>query len=366
MASHLAGPVDAGPFAAMGSVLHKIAESLMRGGSDDWLTASFGAALGGGEFEHEGHTVKVGPEEMELVMTAVRTPQMLQRRRYELEYEVKVAPPVDTPASLDGMRPWGTADVIGWRPATQSLAVVDYKFGNERVEIGDQPRFYGVGAVDRLRRQGEEPKHVSLFIVQPKHEDCVRRLDLTVDELDAWARDELQPAVDACCAPDPAYNADPAWCRRCPARHRCPEIARIGREMMAPGVVAPALALSMTNDEIVSLLHRAEIADIMIASLRAEAERRLAAGDCLPGWRLVDRRPVRKWIKPEAEIVGSLLERGFREDEFMPRALLTPPALEKRSRKAFRAVEGFVQPVSSGKKLGRAEDLLAIIEENDQ
>ena len=70
-------------------------------------------------------------------------------------------------------------------------------------------------------------------------------------------------------------------------------------------------------------------------------QKALTEGAEFPGWKLVEGKSNRVWGADEDTISRSLAERGYSEDEFKPRSLLTITGMEKLvGKKSFNDILG--------------------------
>ena len=104
------------------------------------------------------------------------------------------------------------------------------------------------------------------------------------------------------------------------------------------------------------MLVAAELAELWIRALRAHAHAELEAGRIIPGWKLVPKRPTRRW-RDEEQTVVELQALGLPEDELIARKLKSPAQVEKlvgSSRK--REIADLVVAESDGTTLARQTD----------
>jgi len=123
----------------------------------------------------------------------------------------------------------GTADSVILDFEEDLLEVVDYKSGSGFVEVRENPQeiIYAAGVLKKLRRLlGHEFKRVRLTIVQPAMGDATpTRWETTVANLLERA-DEAIAAVGAVVDGRVEFNATEENCRWCPAVAICPEYER--------------------------------------------------------------------------------------------------------------------------------------------
>jgi len=243
--------------------------------------------------------------------------------------EIDVEYRFDLQSIAEGM--FGTGDCVIYKPKTGDLIVVDFKYGRGvAVEPEQNPQLllYGLGAV---QRHGNRPlRNVTLTIIQPRcahpggpirewHTDSVDLMGHDIDIREAAAKTE---AVDAVLIAG-------EWCKFCPAaaicevnRAKVQEIA--GLQFAAEGV-DPA---SMTAEILAEALDEVEIVESWAKNVRRYAHDQAMSGNPPPGWKLVEKRAIRKW-KSESEAAQWLIDKGISEDEIFEQVMHSPAQMEK-------------------------------------
>ncbi len=196
---------------------------------------------------------------------------------------------------------FGTSDAVVYDPISKILRVYDYKHGSGLiVEVSSggvgnsQLMYYALGA---LLSTNQSCSDVELVIVQPRanHPDGpVRRFRFKSFDLVEFSADLIDAAKKTTDPNAPLVAGD--WCRFCPAAGICPELGnkalRLAKQEFSPAIKYDPRALSETLSKI-SLLE--DYAKSVREFAYAEAEH----GRCPPGWKLVAKRPVRKWRDEE-------------------------------------------------------------------
>lgn len=228
---------------------------------------------------------------------------------------------------------WGTNDAINYA-RWGKLIVYDYKHGQgQEVEVVDNPQllYYALGAYIEYG-DAQEFSEVELVIVQPRadHRDGpVRRWAIPVTYLTAFS-DTLRKAAEATMKPDAPLKTGP-HCRWCPALPICPEAARKVQETALADFSEPTVKLPdpayMTVDQIKKVLDFAGFVDDWIKSVEAYAESQVKAGFPIPGYKLVRKRSIRKWINEEE--AAKVLKSKYGEKVFTKPELLSPAQIEK-------------------------------------
>lgn len=246
---------------------------------------------------------------------------------------------LDTRKQLTGdMEPFGTADAVIVAPAPNVLEVIDLKYGQGVVvEVQDNPQLltYALGAylslpaLDRLN-----VRDIFVTIVQPRaeHRDGpVRTVEYRIEDLRAFAGKFIAAAL-ATLAPDAPLNPG-KWCRFCPAHAECPALRRHAMEVAqvdfdAVPVDLPPPPEYLPLPVIADILTKAPVLEQWLAACRERIVRELEQGKTVPGWKLVEKRAIRRWAS-ESEVRAWVEREGLGADAFEPQTLLSPAQMEK-------------------------------------
>ena len=251
------------------------------------------------------------------------------RQNAEPGDEIDVEYRFDLQHIADGM--FGTGDCVIYKPKTGDLIVADFKYGRGvAVEPEQNPQLllYGLGAV---KRHGNRPlRNVTLTIIQPRcahpggpirqwETDSVDLMEHDVDIREAASRTE---AADA-----PLIAGE--WCKFCPAAAICTvnrDMARriAGLQFTAEGS-DPAM---MTSSLLAEALDEVEIVESWAKNVRRYAHDQAMSGNPPPGWKLVEKRAIRKW-KSESEAAQWLIDKGVSEDDIFEQVMHSPAQMEK-------------------------------------
>ena len=246
---------------------------------------------------------------------------------------------------------WGTGDAV--LIAGDEIIVVDYK-GGRGVEVeaegNTQLQLYALGALHKFGEFGEF-KTVRNIIVQPRA-GGVKEWTQTVEELLAFA-EVAKAAVERC---ETAQYADEAeliarflqpgekQCRWCKAAATCPALrAEVAQTVFnatpaAPDEFAdlteaesqrPSTAV-FTDDWLGACMTKAPLIEHWLKAVRAEVERRLLAGEPVPGFKLVQGKAGnRAWTDEQA--AEEMLRKRFRlrVEEAFDLKLISPTSAEK-------------------------------------
>ena len=247
---------------------------------------------------------------------------------------------------------WGTADAIVHDLDNDELHIVDLKYGaGVFVDVVDnmQLLIYGMAALGADNWLGV--KRINMHIYQPRMGN-IAMWTVPVCDLEDYA-DKLVHAVCAVAQarefPDRHLHPG-AHCRWCPQRGKCVGLERSAIEK-AQATFGPIETLphGVIND----ILDHAEMIDLWISAVRAEAYKRAERGEC-PGWKLVPKRPTRQWINEDEMRIAAT---KACVNVYGERPLLSPAQLEKQiGKKAFKRFAPMAVSISSGMKLARETD----------
>ena len=219
----------------------------------------------------------------------------------------------------------GTADCVIL--AGDTVEIVDFKYGMHRVPATSmQLRIYALGACEVFSPLFAFSR-VRMCVFQPRL-SSVDEAEMAVDELYAWAREELAPRARQAFDGTGEFACGD-WCRICRARRNCRALAEYQLELARHEFKDPAL---LSDEEVADVLSRV---DHLVAW--AEGVREYALGEALrghgyPGFKVVSGRAFRKYTDDAA--VASRVE-SIGKDPW-EKKLLGVAALEKMlGKKAF-------------------------------
>lgn len=242
----------------------------------------------------------------------------------------------------------GTADHVRWRPKTQHLLVTDLKYGAGKVvepTENKQLKLYALGA---LLTVDKPVKEVTVRIVQPRieHEDGrVRDWTFPAVELLDFAADAAESASRTRDANAPLVPGE-TQCGFCPARHCCPALEEKQHALVATEFQNIISADPVTRGKTLNML---SLVEARIKAIREFEYEEAERGNPAAGWKLVDKRPTRKWISEEA-VQKWAESRAI--DALEEPAIKSPAQLEKGLNKDQKAeMAHYVQSVSSGHTL---------------
>lgn len=336
-------------FGAQGTAAHYIAAECLRPGAtvlpQDWLGKT---AL------VEGHEIGLDDELIEAVQ------EYLDDCAADWQPDDVVFIEQSFTPALKKLHPkfGGSGDRVRWRPSARQLRVTDYKHGaGVPVDVDDnkQLKKYALGAL--LTNPQFNAEDVELRIAQPRcdHEagrfrsykfKAIDLLDFAADLIEAAKRTEkfdadLNPSKKAC-----------KWCPALAAR-KCPAAEKEGHALIASsfGIVQDVALYS--KEQIAEFLTKAPFVEARISAIREFAYNRACAGEDIPGWKLVDKRPTRKWTDPEAVT----LKIGVDAEYYTEPKLRSPAQIEKLvGKRKMAELNPFVEKKSSGHTLAPTSD----------
>jgi hypothetical protein len=239
------------------------------------------------------------------------------------------------------------------------VLVIDYKSGDGALidaENNKQLLFYAALArrSPNLRDMFEGKKNaVVLAIIQPtdRREEVSNIHAVNIAVLEAFEQEVLTAIARVQSEPNTFSTGE--HCRFCPALAICPA---------KQGVLDRSLRFDPTSANIQVLSAALEQVDDILDwchAVKDLAHQQLEAGTTIPGWKLVAKRAMRKWIDPDALIQKLRRSKKLTMSEYLKTEVLSPAQLEKLCKQKLVNFDQFAQhmeSVSSGTTLAREED----------
>lgn len=236
---------------------------------------------------------------------------------------------------------FGTGDCI--IVADRRLQIIDLKYGQGvLVEADHNPQMmlYALGALhvyDALYDVDE----VSMTIYQPRRAN-VSTWTISVDELRAWAENELRPRAQLAYAGEGEYCPG-AWCMFCRAAVKCRARAEEKLRLAQYEFAQPPV---LTDGEIAGILGKLDDLVRWATDIREYALNAALSGVHFDGWKVVEGRANRRYTD-EAAAAQAIIATGH--DPYEHR-LLGISAMEKLlGRKKFSEVLGALVERPQGK-----------------
>lgn len=324
-------PNSGNAYSEEGTAAHALAEMALTEGND--------AAA------YVGRRVDVGPHK-----TVTVTANMADDTQKYIDYvrEVSAGHELMLEQKLDISR-WvpecfGTSDANILNFTQREIHIVDLKFGRGvkvDAEGNKQLALYGLGAYDAFSMLGDFDT-VRMTIHQPRldhvSEWCIPVADLLAMGEDLKAKAERAYVyVGSETPPLPSdFEVTEKGCKFCKAKATCPaftkEVAGIVSQKSAAtpddfDVVLPDDRL--TAADLGYLMSKVDLVEAWAKAARAETERRLFAGETVPGYKLVaGRAGARKWTDAQAA-EEALKAMRLKSDEMYDKTVISPTTAEK-------------------------------------
>lgn len=263
----------------------------------------------------------------------------------EMEYDVEVR--VGFGDRLPGV--FGSTDVVG-RIGDRAV-ILDWKFGSGvsvDVEENAQLMFYAAASMrtPEARWAFVGADEVEMIIVQPPH--APKRWVCDIGRIVDFER-ELLAAVKVALGPNPPLAAGD-HCRWCAAKPICPVMTGAAQRALRTAIAGLDL------DSIGQSLKDAELLEQWIADLRALAQQVIEEGAAVPGYKLVPKRAIRKWVDDDAAL-AALKSVGLDDRDLLETSLISPAKAEKLLKKSKQALpDGLTVAASSGTTLAPDSD----------
>jgi hypothetical protein len=245
---------------------------------------------------------------------------------------------------------WGTADVIVCRGT--EVIVVDFKYGmgvEVDAERNPQMSLYGLGALQAYHGLVADFETVRMAISQPRIKRAPSEWDCSVEELETWGRSTARSAVATCInAADLRGEYEP-WeqvflrpaekaCKFCKAKATCPALRAEVAETYSAKAATPEefadlvpLTPSSHSDEfwLAACLDKADLIEDWVKAVRAEVERRLLAGDKVPGFKVVQGKKGNRQWRDAKEAEELLKTMRVPIDKMYDMTVISPTSAEK-------------------------------------
>jgi len=277
----------------------------------------------------------------------------------------------------------GTADVIIYVPSLRILYVIDYKHGAGiyvPVVSNPQPKLYGVSAMVQLAMLFSVDI-VRCVIIQPRHwrSPAIREVDYEAATLDAFI-EEVNAARLAAKAPNPVFTPGELQCGDCPAAPFCAAFNNAVVDGLTFGptwerddvtgnvpdtysgltlTIPSADAIRHDPKALGDVLRAAPLIKAWLSAVEDHAEAHIRAGLDLPGYKLVEVRPRKKWVDEAGARNFLRTQTMLDETDYYPNEMITPSQaatlLKKGNGKVgdelVKQLAAFTETKSSGMKL---------------
>lgn len=304
-----------------------------------------------------GVTVEVDDEMVEYVQSYVDAIRQYAGEKpespFDFEHELNIEQdvPIDHITGEDGAT--GRADAWILTADGEELQVHDLKYGRGEpvsAEGNLQLLMYASGALRVAELVGAEPKRVRMVIHQVRMSGPdewvipIHELQEGISYL-RYAAEQSRDAYDCRASwlgtPGEADYLNPSekGCRWCKAKATCSALRDVVVQTVfqaSPATPdefddlnAPQLQQPAPSVWLAASMEKVGLIEDWCKAVRAETERRLLAGDGVPGYKLVQgRKPARKWMDAEqAEQMMKTMR--LKADEMYTKKVITPTVAEK-------------------------------------
>jgi len=203
---------------------------------------------------------------------------------------------------------FGTGDCV--IISDDRLHIVDFKYGIGVLvdaENNPQMKLYALGALE-IYDSLYDIKEVSMTIFQPRREN-VSTWTLPVEELKAWAEEELKPKAAKAYQGEGEYIPGP-WCTFCKASIRCRARADEKLKLAQKEFKMPPLLTDSEIEEILMILPDLTKWANEITAYATDAA--VNHGKVWSGFKVVEGRSVRKY-KDEDAVAEKAIESGYKD-----------------------------------------------------
>lgn len=312
-------PDTSSPFADLGTAAHELGEHCLNNGVMDVAETIGGTFYNHIVDENMATAVQMYVDFVRSVETDEAPALLRLEQRFSLE-------DLDPPMPM-----FGTSDCTIYGKASGTLWVIDYKHGQGvAVDAADNPqlKYYALGAILKIGDRAPV-NEVKVAIVQPRASHRlgpIRTASYTKDEILDFGTD-LIDAAHAAVKPDAPLAAG-SHCQFCKAAGVCPALRGNALAVAQDEFGAVRTINDLTPEEVGAYMDRIPLVEEWIKSIRRHAHSMLEAGATVPGFKLVEKRPTRRWTTEEALLDWASSE-GLDDDEIYEKKIKSPAQIEK-------------------------------------
>lgn len=312
-------PDESSPFAELGTAAHELGEHCLENNIED-VALCIGGSFNDHIVDDNMATAVQTYVNFVRATEAEEAPALLRlEQRFSLE-------DLDPPMPM-----FGTSDCTIYGKETGNLWIIDYKHGQGvavDVEDNAQLKYYALGAVLKIGNKAPI-NQVHTAIVQPRasHRDgSIRTYSYTKDEILDFGTD-LIDAAHAALAPDaPLIAGD--HCKFCKAAGVCSALRGNALAVAQDEFGVIKSVDDLTPEEIGAYMDKLPLVEEWIKSLRRHAHTMLEAGTSVPGFKLVEKRPTRRW-KNQDELLDWAASQNLEDEEIFDKKIKSPAQIEK-------------------------------------
>ena len=240
----------------------------------------------------------------------------------------------------------GSIDMLGLSEDGKTLLILDYKFGRGvvKAEENQQLMFYALASREdpKTKRLWDNVEKIALVIVQPA---CSHQYSFW--ETDPKGIQEFSDILfKALEKPDKTEAGK--HCSFCPAAAVCKTKKAQVRSAM--------IMDKSTTQEVAKALTMADELESWIKQVRESAHQYMEQGTQVPGFKLVQKRAVRKW-EDETKVYG-LVKMVLPRNKVYVEKMATPPQIEKMLKKEKSDIDltHLIKAESSGTTIAHEDD----------
>jgi len=312
-------PDESSPFAELGTAAHELCEHCLENNIED-VALCIGGSFNDHIVDDNMATAVQTYVNFVRATEAEEAPALLRlEQRFSLE-------DLDPPMPM-----FGTSDCTIYGKETGNLWIIDYKHGQGvavDVEDNAQLKYYALGAVLKIGNKAPI-NQVHTAIVQPRasHRDgSIRTYSYTKAEILDFGTD-LIDAAHAALAPDaPLIAGD--HCKFCKAAGVCSALRGNALAVAQDEFGVIKSVDDLTPEEIGAYMDKLPLVEEWIKSLRRHAHTMLEAGTSVPGFKLVEKRPTRRW-KNQEELLDWAASENLEDEEIFEKKIKSPAQIEK-------------------------------------
>lgn len=344
-----------------GTAMHSVAEAVLKA-NDGIIPANY---VGDAIDVAEGKTVTFTADHADLVQIYVDNIREMTANVEFVSYENRVH--YGQWLGVDDAVAFGTADCIALQG--DEIQVHDLKTGYKPVIADDneQLMLYALGAIQKFGDfASQDVRRARLVIHQPKVQRAPSEWVVSIEDLEKFAA-KAKAAVAMIAKAKSSFGyagmkqsewealylrAGPTQCEYCRARPTCPAARDWFRETVAPtgapvaspeefeAIELPDPKTATDAEWLAAVLNRADDIEGWLKACRAEGERRLLAGEDVPGWKIVEgKRGNRQWIDAaQAEELFKTFR--MKQEDMYDFSLKSFPQMEKRFGPKAKLAEG--------------------------
>ena len=312
-------PDTSSPFAELGTAAHELGEYCLENDIADVFTMIGRTFNDHVVDDNMASAVRVYVDYVNSVAEEEAPALLKLEQRFSLEA-------LDPPMPM-----FGTSDCTIYGKETGNLWVIDYKHGQGvAVDAEDNPqlKYYALGAVLKIGNRAPI-NAIHTAIVQPRAPHrlgSIRTHSYTKDEILDFGTD-LIDAAHAAIKPDaPLIAGD--HCKFCKASGTCSALRSNALAVAQDEFGVTRSVEDLTPEEVANYMDKIPLLEEWIKSIRRHAHTMLEQGQALPGFKLVEKRPTRRW-KNEEELLAWATTEGLEDDDIYDKKLKSPSQIEK-------------------------------------